>query len=337
MAMQGVKQPVHVLHTDPEAWKGEVAMSPLHSGKRIHVGTKDAVGQLVGPDEKKALTGLPVHPDVLKSGKRTGLMDRKSFNVTVSGGGMGLDVAGMARGVLQGLPDNAKVHAVAGKSEKVKRQLERLAKRDPRVQPHGFAPLRQMMREADLNVLRAHGTSFQESVAAGKPAVYYAPDPSAADLQGHLTRSTAEYGERNMGQPAAIGLDKLPKAVTRAVTGKRRLGRLAKRHQKAMGNPADEAVRFIMKPRKEYVKTAQAAVPVGQLEPPPPQEGRISRFLQKAGPGIGGAAGLGIGALIGARRGQLLRGALAGLGTGATLGWVPDMVRGVREGAKELR
>jgi hypothetical protein len=237
----------------------------------------------------------------------------------------------MTRGVLKSLPENATVHAVAGKNKRVRSQLERLAKRDPRVRPHGFAPLRQMMREADLNVLRAHGTSFQESVAAGKPAVYYAPDPSAADLQGRLTRDTAEYGERNIGQPAAIGMDKLPKAVTRAVTDRERLQRLARRHQKAMGNPADEAVRFIMRPRKEYTKTAQLA--------PPPQEqpGRITRFLRKAGPGLGGAAGLGIGALLGARRGKLLQGALAGLGTGATLGWVPDMAHGVREGVQELR
>ena len=60
-------------------------------------------------------------------------------------------------------------------------------------------------------------------------------------------------------------------------------------------------------------------------------------FLRKAGPGIGGAIGLGAGALLGARRGKLLRGALTGLGTGATLGWVPDMAGGVSDAVKAQR
>ena len=53
--------------------------------------------------------------------------------------------------------------------------------------------------------------------------------------------------------------------------------------------------------------------------------------LRKAGPGIGGALGAGIGAVIGAKRGKLLQGTIAGLGTGATLGWTPDMVLSAKE------
>ena len=64
---------------------------------------------------------------------------------------------------------------------------------------------------------------------------------------------------------------------------------------------------------------------------------RITRFLRRAGPGLGGAAGLVTGALLGARRGKALKGALAGLGTGATLGWVPAMAHEVRQGVKELQ
>lgn len=66
-------------------------------------------------------------------------------------------------------------------------------------------------------------------------------------------------------------------------------------------------------------------------------QGQVMRFIRKAGPGIGGALGLGAGALLGARRGKLLKGALTGLGTGATLGWVPAMAYDVVEGARELR
>jgi hypothetical protein len=233
----------------------------------------------------------------------------------------------MTQRVLQGLPGNAVVHAVSGKNEKVRKQLEQLAEKDPRVRPYGFAPLRQMMREADLNVIRAHGTTFQESVAAGKPTVYYAPDPKLVDYQGRLTKGTALYGQKNIGQPAAIGLEKLPDAVSSAVSQQDKLLRRAARHQKALGNPADEAVRFIMKPRPEYTKTANSEE----------RQEKIKRFIRKAGPGLGGAAGLVTGALLGARRGKALQGALTGLGTGATLGWVPAMAHDVKRGLKELK
>lgn len=89
-----------------------------------------------------------------------------------------------------------------------------------------------------------------------------------------------------------------------------------------------ERLRNLVKSKRKLSKIAQAQ----EQEP-----GKVTRFLRKAGPGLGGAAGLGIGALLGARRGKMLRGALTGLGTGATFGWVPDMVHGVREGVQELR
>ena len=53
--------------------------------------------------------------------------------------------------------------------------------------------------------------------------------------------------------------------------------------------------------------------------------------IRKAGPGIGGLLGAGVGAALGKRKGKLLHGALAGLGTGATLGWVPDMAHGIKK------
>jgi hypothetical protein len=82
----------------------------------------------------------------------------------------------------------------------------------------------------------------------------------------------------------------------------------------------------------------RGGVPQGPWEELPQEEdGKVLRFLRKAGPGIGGALGAGAGALLGARRGRLLRGALMGLGTGATLGWVPGMAHGVSEGVRELR
>lgn len=55
------------------------------------------------------------------------------------------------------------------------------------------------------------------------------------------------------------------------------------------------------------------------------------RALRKAGPAIGGTLGAGLGAVIGAKHGKLLQGAITGLGTGATLGWTPDMALSAKE------
>lgn len=94
----------------------------------------------------------------------------------------------------------------------------------------------------------------------------------------------------------------------------------------------------VVEERKETLtRAADAALQGAVKTAEEKQQGKVTRFLRKAGPGLGGAAGLVTGALLGARRGKAFRGALAGLGTGATLGWVPDMAHGVREGVKELK
>jgi hypothetical protein len=83
--------------------------------------------------------------------------------------------------------------------------------------------------------------------------------------------------------------------------------------------------------KEAYLKVAREKTTV-----PKPKKGRLKRFLVKAGPGVGGALGLGAGTLLGLRRGKLLRHAIAGLGTGATLGWIPGMAHGVAQGVEEV-
>lgn len=61
------------------------------------------------------------------------------------------------------------------------------------------------------------------------------------------------------------------------------------------------------------------------------------RALRKAGPGIGGALGAGVGALVGLKRGGLLKSTLTGLGTGATLGWIPDMGLSAKEAIQRYK
>jgi hypothetical protein len=95
-----------------------------------------------------------------------------------------------------------------------------------------------------------------------------------------------------------------------------------------MSRVAVDRLRELVKSKRKLVKISAAKKD---------ESSKVTRFLRKAGPGVGGALGAGIGALSGARRGRLLRGALKGLGTGATLGWIPGMAHGVTEGVKELR
>jgi len=251
MPFAGVKHPIHVMHTDPEKSVGVRDWDKV--SPRIHVGTQ-AVMDVLKPRESKVLPGLAVNPRVLEKQRPSKLMSKRDYNVTVSGGTLGLEVDEITKRVLQsGLPPNAVVHAVAGKNKALQKKLTRMAKKDPRIRPHGYAPLTAMMQEADLNVIRAHGTTYAETEASGKPAVYYAPDSSVLDVQGGLTRDTARYGEKHVKNPAAIGLDKIPGAVDQVLANPARFKRRSLAVQKkVMRNSADMAIRAIMKSRKEY-------------------------------------------------------------------------------------
>jgi UDP-N-acetylglucosamine:LPS N-acetylglucosamine transferase len=257
LPFRGQKHPVQVLHTDPVNWPTDIDL-PGGGGPRPHIGAKQVVEGIIGiGGERKGLRGLPVHPSVTRKQKPSGLMDKKNFNVTVSAGGVAVEVPEMTEEVLKsGLPSNARVHAIAGRNKRALKRLKAMAKKDPRLVPHGFVPLPSMMQEANLNVIRSHGTTFAETQASGKPAVYYAPQPTLTDFQGHLTKRTALHGEKTVGNPAAIGLENIPGTVEMAVKREPELLRKSRAAQRRFGNPADEAVRFIMKPRPEYEKVA---------------------------------------------------------------------------------
>ena len=241
-----VEQDIGVLHTDPVKWPFQY--SPKSKGKRLHIGSKGVVSEL-GVPHKKEVSGLAVSPDVLKKRvARSGLMDKKKFNITVSAGGEALEVPEMVAEVLKSdLPDYAEVHAVAGRNTKALKSLQRMAKKDSRLQVHGFAPLSKMMREANLNVIRAHGTSYAETLASGKPAVYYGPKFQMLDMQGLLTRRTAVHGGEATSYPVAVGLDELPGAVEEAQDKYDVFTRQAKKLQSRYGDPASQIAKAVTK------------------------------------------------------------------------------------------
>jgi hypothetical protein len=180
------------------------------------------------------------------------------------------------------------IHAVAGRNPKALKELQALAEADPRVQAHGFAPLANMMHEADLNVVRTHGTTFAETVAAGKPAVYYGPNVRFGllqDGQGDLTRRTAIYAGEHVGHPTAIGLDAVPGAVHKAIRNYDSLLERARNAKGKMGDPARDAVRKIMKPREGYGLGKVAAITPMQLREGTPHVGSFEEFRKGLKPG----------------------------------------------------
>jgi len=245
-----VDRPMSVIHTDPAPW-------PLYfrgrtKAERVHIGAGTST---MGIEDSVAVSGIPVAPKLLqKRFKKSGLLSPGKFHITVSGGGEAVEVPEMVEHVLKSnLPRNAQIHAVAGRRADVLEKLQQIAARDPRVKAHGFAPLPSMMREANLNVIRSHGTSFAETLAAGKPAVYYGPKASL-DLQGGLTRHTALHAGELTGHPVAVGLDQLPHAINQARKNYRSHAARAVQLRQEYGDPAKEIARAAMNvgmPKKE--------------------------------------------------------------------------------------
>lgn len=281
----GIDHPVHTLHSDPVIWP--FASSGGKDPKRIDIGLPSVLKE-VGAGTRVPISNVPVSQAVLHPKGKSGLMERGKFNVTVSAGSLGPEIEPITEQVLRSkLPENAVVHAVAGQNKGALRRLKRMARKDPRLRPHGFAPLPKMMREADLNVVRTHGTTFAETVASGKPSVYYGPKVRFGLLesgQGDLTMRTAIYAGKKTGQPSAIGMENVTGAVDKAVKKYPRLLRRAGKERRRMGDPASDAVRQIMKPRVGYLEKA-ATIERGSLKRGTPMAKSFEDFKRRLKPG----------------------------------------------------
>lgn len=248
----GVQQPIHVLHSDPVKWPWSPMTSAVTDDpNRIHIGLPSVLDEL-GAKHRVEIKNVPVSQGVLRPVGKSGLINPRKFNVTVSGGSIGAEVVPLTQEVMKAkLPPGTVIHAVAGKGPGVEEQLHELAKTDSRIKVHGFAPLPKMMREADLNVVRTHGTTFAETVASGKPAVYYGPNVGVLqDFQGDLTRRTAIYAGDHVGHPTAIGLEHVTSAVNKTLENPSKYQRLAAAAKRQMGDPAAQAVRGILMRKK---------------------------------------------------------------------------------------
>ena len=110
-----------------------------------------------------------------------------------------------------------------------------------------------------------------------------------------------------------------------------------------------ERLKELVASKRRLVKISAMLDELEKIAEPPPPEGvsaaawdrhlqhggklRTIDRVRKAGPGLGAGVGL-IAGLAAGKRGRRVRRALAGLGTGATLGWTPDLALSAVEGLR---
>jgi hypothetical protein len=129
--------------------------------------------------------------------------------------------------------------------------------------------------------------------------------------------------------------------------GTQRLSRHAKKRVgKRMEEMASEDLKAALAgPDGDAIREQFKAMGIGRISgigkisaaPQAVVERERKRLVRKAGPAVGALLGAGVGALRGAKKGRLLANIVGGLGTGATLGWLPDIVASAGEAGKRYQ
>jgi hypothetical protein len=208
------------MHTDQAPWSSMDAQGRFGGRRSSHIVTESAAEEFFKQHPTLNVRSTVVSdlaiadpPDPSKkmvdaiSGKEI-KMDG-AYNITVSGGAQGWDTDKITQNLIGAdLPDGTVIHVVTGgdklpDGKKVNTAVfpsAEAVKSRPGVEirVYGWAPLRQMMDKAELNVLRPHGTSITEATAAGKPFVMAVPD-SPLDME----LNDAKAASKHVGQPAA--------------------------------------------------------------------------------------------------------------------------------------
>ena len=199
-------KPLFLLHTDQHPWDWIEFGIPGKGNINRHIAARSAASTLLDrhPHLRERLGIIPdlaIKPPSFKGGDP--FKFRGTKNITVSGGNLGVSTPDMVRELLRSgkLPEGTVIHAVAGKGTLLP-ELEALeqatAGKSVRVAAYGFAPLPDMMNQADLNVMRPHGTSITEATAAGKPLILYVPPDGARPMD----RNNIKAMFKSLGVPA---------------------------------------------------------------------------------------------------------------------------------------
>jgi processive 1,2-diacylglycerol beta-glucosyltransferase len=162
--------------------------------------------------EKLRITGIPVDPLFAKPVGRDDArkhlrLDARHPMLLMAAGGEGVGpVEQLVRGLLE-LRRPWQIVAVAGKSEKMRKRLEELAREAgglpggaPRLHPVGFTTeMDQYMAAADLLVGKAGGLTTSEALARGLPMVLIEPIPGQEERNAdHLLEAGAAIRCNNL-------------------------------------------------------------------------------------------------------------------------------------------
>lgn len=244
----GVQNAV-IMHTDQMPWGGTDPNLSLGRSMR-HVASEGALSHLLAETPSlrgrvRSVPDLPIMPlsskEMVDSVTGKPIKMNGKYNITISGGGLGLSTDQMLESVLRTkLPKGTVVHVVTGgirqpdgtilpnPAFRKAKQVAAGARVEVRV--YGWSPLRQMMEKADLNILRPHGTSITEATAAGKPFILSVPPNSRvakvkglegiealAKLDGRKSVANALQTVSVTGQQFAYAGDHLADSVQKVI------------------------------------------------------------------------------------------------------------------------
>ena len=262
-----------LLHTDQSPHAGTDA--DLAGGRTLrHLAPESALGDLM--KETPNLQGRVVSsPDLPIMPRTTGpmvdglsgksiKMDGK-YNITISGGGLGLDTHSALEAIAGSkFPDGTVIHVVTGAIEytpgtRMPTPEASLAQHvidehykhldGVEVRVHGWAPLQQMMAEADLNILRPHGTSITEATAAGKPFILSIPDV-ARSMDIANAETVAGWGDASAksmtGQQIARTDSSMKDAVNNIIADPDKYRKAVEKRAPAAAGAADEIAAALM-------------------------------------------------------------------------------------------
>lgn len=148
------------------------------------------------------VTGIPVSrrfrrlPDRGEARAALGFTPDEPVALLMSGGfGFG-EVLPFARALAS--IDGARILAVAGRNERLERELAALAGEAPSLRPFGFVDaIERLMAAADLVVTKSGGLTTSECLAAGKPMVIIRPTPGQEERNAdYLLESGAAWMAR---------------------------------------------------------------------------------------------------------------------------------------------
>src|SRR5467141_4261146 len=177
--------------------------------------TAEYLARIGVPREKLRVTGIPIDPlfatPMNRSAARKQLgLDEEATVILISAGGYGIGPVEQLVKDLLALRRPWQIAAIAGKSEKIRKRLEELAKEagklssgSPRLCPVGFTTeMDKYMAAADLMVGKAGGLTTSEALARALPMALIEPIPGQEERNAdHLLEAGAAIRCNNL--PAA--------------------------------------------------------------------------------------------------------------------------------------